>query len=418
VGGDTYTAISGATGTENGITIKSWVVAGNPAGITAVTIPTTGSTSSNSIIDYLGGWAQEFQGGCTTVTGGDFLGFTADGSAHNLMLGATPSSGDTVVAYAVDTTWGGSQGDCQGNTITKGTGFTFMSDSTCYGKASEFDSSTTSTSVPITFAGTDDIAFAGFIIKQGSAGTGASGKYIACEQAEESPSASTTFTAPFPCPAGNTFVGVYSAPNVAVTSATSSNMGSPTFVATCQKENTSSSVFSQLIYANGATLGPTSTISYTLGGAQSGVQIEQLGLANMNVSSFVKCSAGTSQNHTTASNLTADTLTPTNSNDIEINGAAIDFHTLMGTATDANSHTPTFVSAVDTKGDDALNTCTAASAPPSPPSTLSEDNGYAIIQSPNTTQISFIYTGSQTTGSCTTKPTGTEQDASVSAEFK
>jgi len=49
---------------------------------------------------------------------------------------------------------------------------------------------------------------------------------------------------------------------------------------------------------------------------------------------------------------------------------------------------------------------------------LAEDQGYAVIKTTNTTQISFIYSGTQTSGNCTSFPTGTGQDASISAEFK
>lgn len=131
---------------------------------------------------------------------------------------------------------------------------------------------------------------------------------------------------------------------------------------------------------------------------------------------FVQCSAGTTQNQTSAANLTADTITPTNgTGDFVFNVAAIDFHTLYHTVTDANSHTPTFSAAVENKADDALTVCTGLTTEPS---TLAEDNGYAVFKTTNTTQISFIYSGSQTSGGCTTHPTGTEQDASISAEFK
>ena len=87
-----------------------------------------------------------------------------------------------------------------------------------------------------------------------------------------------------------------------------------------------------------------------------------------------------------------------------------------GGTIDANSHTPSFVAPVDTKADDANTSCSVG--PATAPSTLAEDQGYAVIKTTNTTQISFIYSGTQTSGNCTSFPTGTGQDASISAEFK
>ncbi|MDE3109538.1 MAG: hypothetical protein KGL02_06315, partial [Acidobacteriota bacterium] len=51
-------------------------------------------------------------------------------------------------------------------------------------------------------------------------------------------------------------------------------------------------------------------------------------------------------------------------------------------------------------------------------STLAGDNGYSILKTANTTATTFIYTGTQTTGSCLSSPAGVQYWSALTAEFK
>ena len=415
VGGDTYTAISGASGTQNSIAIKSWIVYGVPAGVVKITVPMTGTTSSTTPT-YFGGWAQEFYNGCTAVGGSGFLAFTANGAANNLTLSSAPYSGDTVAAYAVDTQFPGTSSSCIGNTITFTAGWTPMGDSPCYGKAAEENSSTTSTSVPITFAGTDKIAMVAFEIEQGPAGTAPSGMYIDHEQADQDASGSASVTNPFPS-TGNLFVALFNTNTTqSVSSISLANSGSPTTNTSCGPiHNTGNSAeLVQIPYAYGATLSPTTSITFTLTAASTGINPEFLSITGAAASPFVQCTAGVTGNQTTSGNTTTDTITPLATGHFLVNELAVDYHTMTGLVADGNGHTPLFLSAVDSAADNVGPSCNFGS----PASTLAGDNGYAILKTANTTATTFIYTGTQTTGSCTTSPAGVQWWSALTAEFK
>jgi hypothetical protein len=59
------------------------------------------------------------------------------------------------------------------------------------------------------------------------------------------------------------------------------------------------------------------------------------------------------------------------------------------------------MASVNSKDDAASSSCSTAT----PPSTLDEDNGRAYyVNASSTTQIQFIYSGTQTRGTCTNNP--------------
>jgi hypothetical protein len=103
-------------------------------------------------------------------------------------------------------------------------------------------------------------------------------------------------------------------------------------------------------------------------------------------------------------------------NDLIFTNASISWHTYMGTVTDANSHTPVPLFAVVTADDDAQTSCTNLNTPNS---TLDEDNGFAYFQNTsNTTAVTFTFSGSQTSGVCTTSPSGVGGYSAVAMAFK
>ena len=412
IGGDTYTALSGATGTQNNVTVKTWIVFGVPAGVNKITIPTSGSSST--AIDYLGGWAQEFYNCGSNAGGSGFLAFTANGSANNVTLSAAPNNGDTVVAYAVDTQFGLQASSCIGNPITFSAGWTQGSDSTCYGKMSEFNSSTISTSVPITFAGSEQIAMVAFVIPQGAAGTSPSGMYIDHEQAEQANSSSSSFTTTFPS-SGNLAVILYNnAATTGVTSVSATNAGSPTWATNCGPifNSVNSGELVQIIYGTGATLSSTTTITLTQSSGEPSVNPEFLSFSGAKSSSFVKCTAGTTGMSNTPANLTTDSITPTNVGDFLINNEAHASHTATGLVEDSNRHTPSFLSSVDTEQDNAFAPC---STPATNASSLNGDNGYSILVATDTLPTTFIYTG---TVFSVCLPTGWHNWSAITAEFQ
>lgn len=429
VGGDTYTVVTNATGTQNSVLLKTWVVFGVPAGVIKVTIPLIGNTSS-SIMAYGGAWVEEFRNGCTGVGGSGFLAFTANGSANDLTLSAAPTSGDTVAAFALDTEFGGTSSSCTGNTIAFSAGWTPISDSPCYGKAAELNSSTTSTSVPITFGGSHKIAMVALVINQGSAGTTPSGMYIDHEQADQASSASATFTSEFPS-SGNLFVPLFNAAsNHGVTSFSLSNAGSPTTSLGCGPiYNTNNNAeLVQIPYAYGAALSPTTSVSLTLSAASRGINPEYLSFTGAASSPFVQCSpshtstycpggmcqSGNAGFQNTAANTSTDTITPINVGDFIVNNMAVDYHTQMGLATDGNGHTPSLLSAVDSAADNVGPLCSFGT----PASTLAGDNGYSILRAADNLLTTFIYTGTQTSGRCTNAPAGVQEWTSISIEFQ
>jgi len=393
--GETW--VTGPTVTGNNTTLALYYVLADTVGTSVITIAFTGTPGASTPTDVLGGWVDEFKNTAAT------------GSTLTLTLSAAPTSGDMALGYFLDTASGPVGTVPFVTTVSAGSGFTPISIQKSFGKLSESNTATTSTAVTTTFSGTDTILGVGIVIKQGSAGTSAPGtKYIDHYQVDEMQAVTTAQTLSFPC-AGNLIVGLMNSGTQPITNITGS-----TGTWSLGVQNTVVGA-SQIVYATTPTCASSTTVTATYSTAPNspGTALDLISVSN--ATSTFDTSTNTSGNQLTAANLTTSSLTPSATNEITFNVSTISWHTLTGTVADANSHTPQILSATMTKADDANNTCLTGT----PASTLDEDNGFSFyINASNTTAITFIYSGTQATGSCTTKPTGAGGWSAVAAAFK
>jgi hypothetical protein len=401
---ETWVAGPSVTNSSQDTAAKLWYVLGTTAGTASISIAMSGTPASNQW-SALSAVVSEVRNCNTSVGGNGTLNTAATGSAINLTLGSAPASGDMVWAafFDVSATEGGSLP--QDTTLTVGSGFTALSSQKTFGKIAEYDTSTTSTTVPVTYSGTNPIIGVAIVIKQGPAGTAPSGKYIDHYSVEQPASATQAFN--FPC-GGNLIVGLMGTGSATITSITGSSGTWSTGV------NDTTNEVSQIVYATGVTCSSSLTVTPTFSTAPPSPGTEFALASVSNATSTFDKSASASNTQSSAANLTTVSLTPTNTNEMVFSTASISWHTLQGTVTDTNSHTPVMLSSNNSKSDDAESGCTTQTAN----STLDEDNGYAFYNNASdTNQITFIYSGTQTTGSCTGDPTGVLGWSSVAAAF-
>lgn len=405
---NSYTSIDSVD--AHGIKVQSWVANNDTAGTYNVSIALTGTGNATNALGFayawLGGWVEEYEN-CGSIGGIGTLNTAATGSAITLTLSSAPSSGDMAIGHFVDI----ASYTPFVTSVSPGSGYTSMSRSINFGKLSEYNTSTTSTSMAVTYSGTDNILGVGFVLKEGSAGTGAPGtKYIDHYQVELAP-ATTTPTFDFPC-AGNLITGMLTSGAISVSSITGSTGTWNTGI-----KDTTNAV-SQIVYATSATCASTSTVSPTFSSTPgAGVDMDLVSVSNAATSSTLDKTASTSGTQSTAANFTSVSLTPAATGEIIFSTTAISWHTETAMVADSNSHTPTLTVSVDTKADDANSGCASST----PGSTLNEDNGYAYyVNSANTTAVTFVYSGTQNTGSgsCTSNPAGVGGWSAVAAAFK
>jgi hypothetical protein len=410
---ETWTA--GPTVTGANTKESMFYVLGDTASTNEITITYAGTPGGTFALDLLGAIVQEFKN-CGAIGGTGTLDTSATGSALTLTLSSAPSSGDMALGYFLDTMGQGATPTPFNTTISPGSGFTAMSRQFSFGKLSELNTSTTSTSVQATYNGTDTILGVGLVIKKGSAGTNApAGKFIDHYQVEQVP-ASTTPSFFFPC-SGNLITGSLGGIPTAFVSSITGSSGTWSTGVTHNTNN-----LAQIVYATGVTCSSTLTISPTFA-ATPATPGTELALASWsNMAGTFDTSAGGSGDQTAAANFSvggsssgSTSITPSATNEVTVATASISWHTLTGTAADTHSHTPTILSSTMNKGDDAESPCTTAT----PNSTLDEDNGYAYyINASDTNPITFIWPGTQTSGSCTSTPTGVLFYDWVGASFK
>lgn len=412
--GETWVAGPSTTDTGDNYTLKIWYVLGDTAGTNKITIPMTG-TPSSSPSSRVGAWVTEVENCSTSTIGGNgSLQTAATGSALTLTLSSAPSSGDMVWAAWLDTGFDVNNDSPTPfvSSISAGSGFTLLSKSLSFGKMAEYNTSTTSASVQATFSGTDTILGVAIVIKQGSAGTGPpSAAYIDHYQVEQFNSSTQQIY--FPC-SGNLIVGMQStSANVTSVSGSTGTWETPSTI------NLTTVPLGQIFYAYGATCASTTnfTPAWSSTPAYPGSVGEFASVTNaINTSSvFDTGSLTTSGNQLSAADLSANTITPSSMNEMIFNITPVNLHTLTGVVADSYGHTPAFLAAVNTRDDDTGSDCSGSTQP----STLDEDNGYAVfVNTSDTNPVTFIYTGTQVTGNCTTNPAGVGGYQSVSAAFK
>jgi hypothetical protein len=409
--GETWQAGPSVTSSANNYTLKIWYVLGDTAGTNAITIPMTGAPSS-SPANRMGVWLTEVQNCNTSSIGGTgTLNTAATGSQLTLTLSAAPTSGDMVWAAFIDTFFDVNNVSPTpfDSSISQGSGFTFLSKSLSFGKAAEYSTSSTSTSIPVTYSGSNTILGVAVVIKQGSLGNGPpSGTYIDHYQVEQF---NGNNQVSFPC-AGNLIVGMVNTNNQFVSSVSGST---GTWATPASALTTSNGQTAQVFYGYGASCVPTTTFTPTWNSTPQypGTEIAFASVKNaLNTSSVFDGGHTSLGNQSTATNLTADSITPAHANDIVFNMTTIALHSLSGTVTDANNHRPTWLGAVNTKNDDNTSCANDTNN-----STLDEDNGNSFFVNPDTTTLTFIYTGLQVTGPCTGNPVGVGAWSSASAAF-
>jgi hypothetical protein len=238
--------------------------------------------------------------------------------------------------------------------------------------------------------------------------------FIDHHQVEQVQSQNPTYN--FPA-TGQLLVGLMGAQTGVISSMTASN----SFSCSPGINNTGAGVTAQVAYCTGTAATASQTISpafnTTPGPTPAGVELSLTSVSNFPNATVDVQSDGTGDQTTpTAFNTNPPiSLTPSQENDVMFMTASVYWHTLMSTQTDANGHTPTFLAASMSKGDDAPTGCTTGT----PNSTLDEDNAYGFYQNTSdTTAVSFEFGGSQTSGGCTTNPSGVSSWGAAAIAFK
>lgn len=402
--------VAGPVSSASSTGVKLWLfyLLGTTANTASISVTTSGTASGGSLANALGAWVDEFYN-CGAVGGSGSMNTAANGSALTLTLSSAPVSGDLVLGYFIDV----SANVPALASITPGSGFTPISRQRTYGKISEYNTATSSTAVTVTYPNNSHtILGVGIVIKEGTPGHGPpAGKYID-HWSVENLSTSTTPTFDFPC-TGDLLVGMYDGGTAAAT--ISSVAGSSGTWSTPAGSLSNTHLVAQIAYATSVTCSSTLTITPTFASNPNPGVVWFGSITNANSSAPLDVTANTGGNQLTAANLTGVSITPGALNEMTLNTTAIAFHTITGTVADANSHTPTALFSNSSPADDTFNSCSVSS----PSSTLDEDDGKAVyINTGDTLQITFIYSGTQTTGSCTTNPTGVQGWDSVAASFK
>lgn len=406
-GFNTWTTFGSVT--AGGMTLKGWYVLGIAAGTKSITITTSGTATGAS---QVGAWFEEFQNCGTSIGGNGSTSFVANAAVHNLTLSAAPTLGDAVLGYFVDAST--PQGfPMAGSPVAVGSGFTAMSNQVTFAKMSEINTATTSTSVGATYPNTGDtIVGLGVVVPQGATGTAPSGMYIDHYQMEQWPkSATQAFTFPF---SGNLIVGMLSAENV---TGTANTITDPACTWSPGVNADSAGYTSQIFYGSNCTPSSTNSLTVHVTGTPGspGTAMALMSVTGAASSPFDKSAVVTQTSHSVAANLSTVSLTPSALNEMTVSLTSIAWHSLTGTVADGNGHTPTPLFSVNTKDDDADPSCGTSTVP----ATLDEDNGWAYyINSADTTAITFIYSGTQTIGSCLNNPTGVGGYDSVAVAFK
>jgi hypothetical protein len=404
----------GPSVSDNGYTLKIWYVLGDTAGTNQITVPMTGTPTSplNSLV---GAWVTEVENcNISSIGGAGTLDTTATGSALTLTLSSAPTSGDMVWAAFIDTAIDVNNESATpfDTSISAGSGFTLLSKSLSFGKMAEYSTSTAGTSVQVIYSGSNTILGAALVITPGSAGTGPpSGAYIDHYQVEQ---LNGNNQLSFPC-SGNLIVGMVNTAPAYVSSVAGST---GTWATPASALETATGQTAQIFYGYGATCSPSTTVTPTWSSTPiyPGTEIALASVSNaVNTSTVFDKGHTTGGSQTSAGNLTTDSITPSQTGEIIFNMTTINQHTLTGTVADSYGHAPAWLGAMNMKDDDTGSSCSASTNP----STLDEDNGYAVYtNSSDTNAVTFIYGGTQAAGSCTSNPAGVGGWGSASAAFK
>jgi hypothetical protein len=406
--------------TANYYTYYVYYTQGTSASATTITVAMSGTPTnpSSAPMTFFAPRVTEVMNCASSPIGGTgtFSG-AATGSALTLTLSSAPSLGDMVLLYALDTGWTSSPGYGYpvpfDSSIAPGSGFTKLALSLSMGAFAEYSTSTSSASVQFTYSGTNTILAVGLVIKQGPAGTAPTGMYVDHYQVDQSTGNNAV---PFPS-SGNLIVVTMTGVGQYMTSITGST-GNWLAPSSCYY-NHSGQGTGQIAYAWGAVGSPSASYTPTFSSTPTAVIFEAFSVTNANPgpAAFDACT-NSGGDQTTAANLTVgNTFTPANMNELIFNVAGVQEHTQMGLVADSHGHTPFAPFSTNTlTDDDGYSGCASYGTPAS---TLDEDDGWGwMVNSSDALPITFIYSGTQTTGHCTSAPTGVLYWQSVTAGFR
>jgi hypothetical protein len=433
---EAWTAGPSVTDSNTGLTMQTFYVLADTAGTNAITVTLSGTPGASNAYDYLGGWVDEFQN-CGGLGGTGTLDAAATGAPLTLNLTSAPSNGDLVLGYFMAGNVDTVTPYLPYPTLTAGSGFAPLSNQLSFGKLSEYSTSTTSPSVAANYpANAGTVLGVGLSIQQGVAGTAPPAtKYIDHYQVEQVDTAAPAID--FPC-SGNLIVGLTGEEWGQVSSVTGS---SGTWSPGVTSNNWATA---QIFYGTGVTCSSMFVVNPTFSVAPPGTEIALASVSNaagtldtgacaVGVQQYnpnqnpnppdyiysVDCVSGNQLSQTPSETdpaLTSVSIAPSAPNDIIFSTASISWHTLTSTVADGNGHVPTFLAAVMNAADDAGYPAPCSAATPN--STLDEDNGYAFYINSDTSPVSFIYGGSQATGSCISNPYGVLGWSAVAAAFQ
>lgn len=384
-GVETWTAGPSVSGSD--YTLYSYYVLGDSSAVNKITVTTSGTptTPSGNPDTYFSPWLTELQN-CGSVGGTGTLETAATGSALSLTLSSAPSSGDAALGYFIDTNGASATPLPYDSTITVGSGFTLLSKSLSFGKVAEINTSTTSTSVPITYSGSNTILGIGIVIKKGASGTSpVSTKYVDHYQVEQVQGTSQEIY--FPC-SGDLIVGMSSGEYYV--SSASGSTGTWETPESAIEEIDEGGAYSQVFYGYDASCASSTTVTPSFSGTQGspGNVIEFASVTNaLATSSTFDKAEGADGNQTTAANLSTVALTPAAENELIFNTTSWDGQAGTGIAEDANGHTPTPIFSGNSLANDN-DSCSDGTVN----NTLDEDNGWGMFtNASNTTAVTFIY---------------------------
>ena len=362
--------------TANGLTTSSFYALNIAGGTSLITVSFTGTVPSGNV-SKLSDSVQEFSN-CQISGAIGPTGIVSSASPVNVTLSAAPALGDLVWLFGEDSSSSApSAGDCSNSgpaltSITKGTNYTLAAANRYQGKLTEYSTTTTSPTAGFVTSGADTFNAVALTLHAASAGTSALGVRIVHEQGEWFHTGSHTIQFPS---SGTMLLGAWLSPDVNFSSI-SSSPGS-----TWNTGDISPVCCSQIFYTLTPSVSADMTITPTYSGTSQGCDFLQMyDIAGGNfLHDTVDLRSG---NQTSNGNLTSGVITPSMVGEFIINITGLSFHSMLGTVTDSNGHTPTPDFTANTKNDDANGGV---------PSQLNDDDGRAHIISTDTLPITFIY---------------------------
>ncbi len=384
------TWIAGPFISSGGETIASFYALNVAAGTQVITTGYTGNATPSGISAVLSEFNNVQSPGPIGPTGS-----VRHASPVSITLSGSPAPGDLVWMWGADT----ASIDPVLTNIAAGANFTLLSANREAGKMAQYSTSTSSPTASFTTSGSDPFNAVALTLHAATAGNVAgSGIRIVHMQGEWYDT--TTHTAQFPS-SGNLLVISLASTGVTISAVSDSNGNTWSLGAAA----ITSGETTQIMYAANAKTSPDMIIHLTYSGASQGLNFVHFYDISGALTSPHDVDDTRTGNQTTSGNLTTGVITPSQANSLVLNVTSIFWHTITGTVTDANGHTPTLNQAVDSLDNNTING--------TPPSHLDDDDARASFYNNDTSQISFAYAATSANS-----PAGVGSWASVTSVFK